>query len=89
MSDFTSTGMANFNNASFTGTVSFISLPSIPLTYGALLFGNNLNIATELQGGFNEQILTMSGGAPVWTSPMSVVPVDSVFGRTGDILSMT
>lgn len=66
--DFTSTGMANFYNAGFSGTVSFISLPSIPLTYGALLFGNNLDIATELLGGSTGQVLSMANGVPTWVS---------------------
>ena len=34
--DFTSTGTANFNIANFSGVTNFASLPSLPLSYGAL-----------------------------------------------------
>jgi hypothetical protein len=32
----------------------------------------------------------MSGGAPVWMNAASIsAPVDSVFGRTGDIIALS
>jgi hypothetical protein len=40
--------------------------------------------------GANGQILAMSGGVVTWVNPTTVsVPVNSVFGRTGSILSQT
>lgn len=43
-----------------------------------------------LISGLDGQILTLSGGSAVWVNPGTVsVPVDTVFGRTGDILGMT
>ena len=43
-----------------------------------------------LISGIDGQILTYSGGSAVWVNPGTVSsPVDSVFGRTGDILAMT
>ncbi len=34
--DFTSTGIANFNIANFSGAMNFAQLPSLPLSYGAI-----------------------------------------------------
>ena len=48
--------------------------------------GNTVGLISGLDG----QILTLSGGSAVWVNPGTVsVPVDTVFGRTGDILAMT
>ncbi len=48
--------------------------------------GNTIGLISGIDG----QILTLSGGTPAWVNPASVsVPVDTVFGRTGDILAMT
>jgi trimeric autotransporter adhesin len=71
-------------NSSFGGAVNFTVAPTIPLAPGSLLVGNYAGNSSALTAGSNGQALVIVGGVPTW-QPIPSAPVNSVFGRTGNI----
>lgn len=77
LTSLSSTGGISYNNT--TGEISDT------LVFSGILsrVGNTIG----LTNGANGEILSMSGGIPVWLTPTAVsVPVTSVFGRTGSVI---
>lgn len=52
--------------AAFTDSTSFTILPRLPLTFGHILVGNTLDIATPVAPGINGSILQIQNGNPTW-----------------------
>ena len=77
LTSFTSSGGITYNNT--TGQFS----DALVFSGGITRVGNTISLSP----GANGEVLSMSGGLPVWLTPAAVsVPVTTVFGRTGSII---
>lgn len=86
-------GLGNVNNTSDANkplssadVAALATKVTNPMTaVGDLIIGSTAGAPTRLAIGTTGQVLTVSGGTEVWSTPASA-PVTSVFGRTGAVV---
>jgi ACT domain-containing protein len=80
---------AKINLTSLSGSTGISYNSTTGVFSDILSFNNGLSRVGNTIGlinGSNGQILTMSGGSPIWLTPGAVsIPVNSIFGRTGSV----